>query len=463
MDQNESAPIGQGTWSDRLLRGAREGISPVRRVVDGLRRDPLYRTSLLLVGDGVLIGAFSGLFLVIATHVWKPHSIGVVSALFGATGLIESFALLGLPAMIVAYLAREPDQALLARGALTISVSVGVVLLAGLWLIPGHFDVPLGKLGTSTPEAVVLTMVLVAGMLVGGVIDPAFLARQEVSWSVGKDVIALAVRFIALGILAGSGTVGYLGVAVIYVSSAALIDLVLIRWRLRRMPRPRKSLGLRLVRAHASFAAGSQTAVLVSYLPTSLLPIMVLSRLGSAAAAYAAIPVTIISFLVVVPAMTAQSLFAEITAHPEEFLVPIRKALRAVYIFTLPIALVFIVVAPNILQLFGHGYSVHGSDLLRWGAASSIFFCLNYISDIVLLARKLVAAYVTANVVGAAFVLTSLFIAVRHGLGWLGLGWFVGQACYCAVSCIILATYVGRRNLLPTLRHMWRSVGTSET
>lgn len=429
----------------------------MRRVVAGLRRDSLHRTSLLLIGDGVLLGAFSGVFLVIATHVWKPHSIGVVSALFGATGLIESFALLGLPAMMVAYLAREPDQALLARGALTISISVGIVLLTGLWLIPGHFDVPLGKLGTSTPEAVLLTVVLVSGMLVGGVIDPAFLARQEVSWSVGKDMIALVIRFVALAILAGSGTVGYLGVAVIYVSSAALIDLALVRWRLRRMPRPHKTLGLRLVRAHASFAAGSQTAVLVSYLPASLLPIMVLSRLGSADAAYAAIPVTIISFLVVVPSMTAQSLFAEITAHPEEYMVPIRKALRAAYIFTLPIALVFIVVAPSILQLFGHEYSVHGSDFLRWGAASSVFFCLNYISDIVLLARKLVAAYVTANVVGAVFVLASLFIAVRHGLNWLGLGWFVGQACYCAVSCLILASYVGRKNLLPTLRHLWQT------
>jgi O-antigen/teichoic acid export membrane protein len=456
MDGNEPAPVEQRMGLGRVIREF-----SLRRIVDHLRRDPLYRTSLLLVGDGILLGAFSGLYLVIATHVWQPHSIGVVSALFGATGLIESFALLGLPAMIVAYLAREPDQALLARGALTISVSVGLALLAGLWLIPGHFDVPLGRLGTSTPVAVTLTMVMVAGMLVGGVIDPAFLARQEVSWSVGKDMTALVIRFIALAILAGTGTVGYLGVAVTYVSSAALIDLVLLRWRLRRMPRPRKTLGLRLVRAHASFAAGSQTAVLVSYLPTSLLPIMVLSRLGSSDAAYVAIPITIISFLVVVPAMTAQSLFAEIAAHPEEFLVPIRKALRAVYIFTLPIALVFIVIAPNILQLFGHGYSVHGSDFLRWAAASSVFFCLNYISDIVLLARKHVAAYVTANVVGAVFVLVSLFVAVLHGLDWLGPGWFVGQACYCTVSCFILATYVGRKNLLPTLRQMWHKPSES--
>jgi O-antigen/teichoic acid export membrane protein len=186
-----------------------------------------------------------------------------------------------------------------------------------------------------------------------------------------------------------------------------------------------------------------------------LLPLIVLSRLGPTDAAYAAIPVIIIGILIVVPAMTAQSLFAELAGHPEEILVPVRKALRSAYIVTLPLAVVVIGVAPLLLQLFGHGYSVHGRDLLRWGAASSVFFCLNYISDIVLLARKLVTAYVIANVVGSVFVLVSLYLSVSYGLGGLGLGWFIGQACYCAVSCVVLTTYVGRQNLPMVIRQIW--------
>jgi O-antigen/teichoic acid export membrane protein len=379
-----------------------------------------------------------------------------VSAIFGAAGLLETAALLGLPAMIVAYLAREPDQALMVRGALLISVSTGAALLATMWLIPGHAGVPLAKLGIDTPWAVALTMALVVGTLIEAVVDPAFLARQEVSWSVGKDLAAVIFRFLALAVLAGTGTAGYLGTAVVYVSTGALIDLVLLRWRIRRMPRPRASLGLGLVRPHVRFAAGNQIAVLVSILPLSLIPLLVLSRFGPAAAAYAAIPVMVIGFVNVVPSMTAQSLFAEIAAHPDEFLAPIRKALRGAYIVTIPLAVIVIAVAPRLLQLFGHGYSVHGRNLLRWGAASSVFYGLNYVSDIVLLSRKLVAGYVTANVIGTALVLLSLFVAVSHGLGELGVGWFVGQACYCGVSCTVLAWYVGRRNLLPALRQMLR-------
>jgi O-antigen/teichoic acid export membrane protein len=154
-----------------------------------------------------------------------------------------------------------------------------------------------------------------------------------------------------------------------------------------------------------------------------------------------------------VPSMTAQSLFAEMSAHPEEMVEPVRKALRAAYVVTLPLALITIVIAPFLLNLFGHAYSVEGHVFLRWGAASSVFFCFNYISDIVLLARKFVRAYVVANVVGTAFVMLSLFLGVHHGLGALGVAWFVGQGCYCTVSCVVLARNVGWRNLLSVIRY----------
>lgn len=452
----------RGLWkadSEGARRGlisSRVGVPAIRRYVHALRQDNLHRTSALLIGDGLLLGGLGALFLLIATHVWDPRSIGTVSAIYGATGLIQAVALLGMPAMIVANLAKEPDQALMVRGALVASTSVGVILLAGLWLIPNHLGVPFSKLGVSTPIAVVLSAVLVLASISGSIVDQAFLARQEVSWTLGKDMTAVVIRFVALAILAGTVAAGYLGVAVIYSGSAAAIDLALLRWRVRRLPRERVSLGLRQVRPHVKLAAGYQVAVLASLIPSSLLPLIVLSRLGAAAAAYTAIPLTFVGVLNIVPSMTAQSLFAEISAHPEELMKPIGKALRASYAITVPLAVFVIVLGPRLLQLFGHGYSVHGSDLVRWGAASSFFFCLNYVSDYVLLARKLVTAYVFANVVGSACVLVSILIAVNHGLSGLGLGLFIGQVLYCGVSCATLAWYVGRKNLPSALRELRR-------
>ncbi len=444
----------QGLYS-HVLPLARKLVSSARRSIRALRDDRLGRTSFLLVADSLFLGAMGGLFVVIATHVWEPRSIGVVAAILSANGLVVIAAGLGMPDTIIAHLAQEPDQALMVRGALSISVPVGVALVSALWIIPGHLGVPLDKLGVSAPWAVTLTLVFVIASVIGIVIDPAFLARQEVSWTVGKDISSIAVRYVALFLLAGTETVGYFEVAVIYVVFAASVDLVLARRRLSRLPRPRFSLGLARVRRHAGFAAGNQVAVLVAVLPPYLLPIIVLSRLGAASAAYVAIPTTIFSVLTLVPSMTAQSLFAELSAHPDVMYEPIRRALRGAYIVTLPLCAVTIVIAPYLLNLFGHGYSIHGQVFLRWGAASSIFFCFNYVSDIVLLARKIVRGYVLANVVGTGFVLLSLFFGVRHGLGALGIAWFVGQACYCAVSCVVLSHFTGTRNLLRVVRSVF--------
>jgi hypothetical protein len=83
---------------------------------------------------------------------------------------------------------------------------------------------------------------------------------------------------------------------------------------------------------------------------TSLLPVIVLARLGAASAAYVAIPMHVLAILTVVPSMTAQSFFAEMAAHPEESVEPVRKALRGVYIATLPLDVV--TVRPQSAQPF---------------------------------------------------------------------------------------------------------------
>ena len=455
---------GRSSGSGSRLRNAKVQVGDrirasrikVTHAMVALRQDRLYRTSVLLVADNLLLGVLGGLFYLIATRMWAPQSIGVVAAMSGALSLVVVASTLGMPSTIVAYLASEPDQALMVRGALLATIPTGVALLAVLWLIPGHLGVPLTRLGVSTPWAVVLTLVLVVSDLLAAVIDPAFLARQEVSWSVGKDLAAMAFRFSLLFILTTRGTAQYLEVAVYYVASSAFLDLILLRWRIGRSSRHDRSFGVALIRSRARFAAGNQVAVLVSMLPTSLLPIIVLGHHGASSAAFVTIPMTIFGALTVVPSRTAQSLFAELSAHPEQLLEPIRKALRGAYLVTLPIAFLLIVAAPYLLDLFGRGYSSHGQNLLRWGAASSVFYCLNYVSDFVLLARKKVAAYLVANIVGTGFVLLSLLVAVDQGLGALGIGWFVGQGFYCAVSCIVLGWYVGRDDLLSTVRFMLR-------
>jgi hypothetical protein len=64
-----------------------------------------------------------------------------------------------------------------------------------------------------------------------------------------------------------------------------------------------------------------------------------------------------------------------------------------------------------------------------------VFFYLNYVSDIVLLAHKMVDAYVTANVIGTGAVLLSLFFAVHHAWTRWGLAGFSDEAAI--AQCLV--------------------------
>jgi hypothetical protein len=430
----------------------RQGVG--RRLVSAVRGDRVYRTSVLLIGDNLALGLLGGLLTLIVARHWSPAAIGIVAAITGALGPLTTAAALGLPSTVVAYLAGERDQALALRGALTAVVSVGVILLAIVWFLPHHLGLPVSRLGLAAPVALLMLVLYVACSLIVAVCDPAFLARQEVGWTVGKDMTSMAVRYAAMLALIGSGARGLFLIDVIYTCTAAIIDLALIRWRLHRAPRPRFTLGLHWLRTHARFAGGAQVATLVAMLPTALLPVFVLARLGATSAGFVAVAMQILGVLTIVPSMTASSLFAELAAYPDSFVEPIRKALRAAYLVTLPLALLMVVAAPWILGLFGPVYAEHSVGFLRWGAAGSIFFCFNYVSDIVLLGRKRVAAYVVVNVAGTVAVLVSVWVALGFGLDALGPGWFVGQAGYCVVSIIVLARYVGLRKIPATFAAM---------
>jgi hypothetical protein len=57
------------------------------------------------------------------------------------------------------------------RGALLITIPVGIALLTTVWLLSGHVGVPLTDIGVSIPWAVTLTIVYVVVSLIGAVID----------------------------------------------------------------------------------------------------------------------------------------------------------------------------------------------------------------------------------------------------------------------------------------------------
>jgi O-antigen/teichoic acid export membrane protein len=431
----------------------------LRRWLAAARADPLTRTSGLLIGDQIALAAIGAICTVLSTRFWVPSAVGAVAAVTGPLTILVLASTLGMPSTVVRFLASETRQAALIAQALLVTGTLALIGAMLVAFVPGHLGVPVDQVGLHGLVIPLLVAVYMLASLVVAVVDPAYIARQEVSFMVAKDMAASAVRVIVLLILSASGAGGLFLVAVLYVACSAGMDLVILSGRLSRARAVSGERRLGRLRQHSSFALGSHISIVVSNVPIYILPALAAGLIGTAASAYVAIPLQLMSLLTVVPSMTGQSLLAELSRRPEDVLTPTIKALRGAYAATLPCAAFVLVAAPEVMLVFGSRYAAHGAAFLRWAAAGSVFFVFNYVSDVTLLARHKVRDYFVVNVAGTIAIMALVGVALSAGLHWLGPAWFVGQACYAALSAVVLFRRAGRarvregaRMLLPALR-----------
>jgi O-antigen/teichoic acid export membrane protein len=432
-------------------RSPPNGIHPTRwlRVVF---RHRLYRNSALLVLDNGLLGLAGGVFALVIAHFWAPSAIGAVAAINGILMIITALAAFGLPSMLLRYIASELDQRRLLRHAILITSFIGVGLVLLVFTVAPETTRPFSEFHSGRLELLLTAAVLVGSNSITNVCDPSLLSSQNVKWILVKDQSAMAVRFGLLAVmifLFKRTPIALLAVAAVYATFGAGFDLITLHKLLAPPPPP--SLGSTTnerrspLRGRLGFTLGNYLATVTALVPTTLLPTFVNFHLGSAAAGYVSISMLLVGGLVIVPSMTAQSLFAELAVMVDFSVAPVRRALQASYLATVPVAILVAYKAHAILSLFGRAYAAHATSFLAWAALSAIFFAFNYVGDVVLLSRNKVRAYLFVNVLGALSVVLGILVGMRYGLRGAGVGFFVGQAAYCLISTLTLVVYAVRR------------------
>jgi O-antigen/teichoic acid export membrane protein len=450
-------PFQSETPAPELAAARPRGPRAVRRIVDTVRADALTRSSTLLVADYLVIGLIGGICSVIMARGWSPRDVGAVGGIAGAVALIVTASSTGIASTITRFLGSEHNQRRFVLEAILLGVSVGLALSALVAFIPGHIGVPVHNLGVSDPIVFCLIGAYVASAIIVAVTDPAFLSRKEVSYSVGKDVTASIARISVMLVLLGTGAVGLFGASIGYVAIAAFIDLGLIAWRLRNVGAERSILRFELMRERIRFAVGSHTAALVAAVPSALVVTIVAAHLGPRSAAYVAVPLAVATYITIIPFMTSQALLAELSGTEIDVAGTATRALRLSYAGTLPAAAAILLLAPYVLLIYGHSYSEHGSGILRWAAAATVFSTFNYVGDTVLLARQKMAAYNVVNVVGSGAILVCVVCAVMAGPEWVGPALFAGQALYATASVAMLLRYGTMKQALSAARRLtWR-------
>jgi O-antigen/teichoic acid export membrane protein len=181
------------------------------------------------------------------------------------------------------------------------------------------------------------------------------------------------------------------------------------------------------------YALANWVSGAASLLPLALAPSLLLTRSGAETAAYAAIPLLLLTFLTLPPAVVARTLFAEASRHPERTGALTRRGLLLAFAGSSAALLGSVIAGPLVLSVFGADYAAEGSELLLLLAVASLIAVPNYFIDAVLNVRRDTTGYAVVNVAGSGAVALAVLL-LTYDLVSLGTAWIAGQAAYLAIA-----------------------------
>jgi O-antigen/teichoic acid export membrane protein len=416
-----------------------------------LLTDHLVRNSLYLVLSSGVQAALGFVFWIIAARLFSAADVGIASSLITATALIAYLALLGLNSTLVRYLpgARDPDG-LITAGLLLVALSGAGIALIYLLLTPAI--APRLAFVEHRPLLAIGFVMLTGAAAVNLLTDSIFIASRRADYAALTDGGIGGITKIVFAVaLVGTGAYGLFAASVGGFAAAAVASLVLMITALRWRPTLRKP--LRTLRPLLRFSAANYAGNVFSLLPTLVVPLIVLDRIGAPEAAYYFVAFQVATLLYAATYAVGQTFLAEGSHADEDWEELLRRSRRVLTALCLPGCLVLIAAAHWVLLAFGPRYSQNGTLCLILLVVAAIPIAMNtWLQTVLRLLGQLRPIVVSNGVYGVA-ICGLAWVLAPYGLNALTAAWVVGALLGTAAAAVPCMTALRHRRAAMLPRH----------
>jgi O-antigen/teichoic acid export membrane protein len=400
-------------------------------------RIPLYNNALFLLATYSTSAILGLVFWAIVARIYSTEEMGLGSALISVAGFLCFIASLGLGETLIRFLPdNRKTRYQLVNYSLTLSglaaVFIAMVFVIGipLWSPALHF-----VLDDFLFLFAIVFFVMAATIY--NQVGVIYIALRSSRFLFFQNLIANVLRLILVVVLANFVTVlGIFSSWGIATMIAAAVAVCYFLPGLQSGYRPAPTLRSHMTSEIRHFSFANYISNGLWNLPTWLLPLIVVNRLGSQANAYFFASWAISGLLFAIPGTISTSLFAEGSNQNGSLAKHVRRSLKLISFFLIPAAVFVALLGGRLLFLFGEGYSKEATNLLLVLVFSTFPLSINAVYLGIARVRKNLRQIIVITFAIAFIDLVLSYFLIPHlGLMGIAAAWLLSQSV-CALAAI---------------------------
>ncbi len=392
---------------------------------------PLYYNAYALIMNNAVTSGLGLVYWALAARLYTTQQVGLNSAIVSLMIFLSTLAQLNLTGALTRFIPRAGTSTIkLVFYSYASSLFVCLIVSITFLVIP-TIGVPEQSSLRDDPT---LTLWFVLANLIWCIFalqDSVLMGLRQSIWVLVENSIFSLLKIVLLVLFAFSFQ--SFGIFASWTISVAA-SLVPINWLIFRHLIPRHVVHsqpddeLLNWRNVIKFVAGDYLGSLFATMAIRLLPLLVFAQLGASANAYFYLAWTIGFSLHLVATYMATSLTVEGANEQMNLEFYSRRTLINMARLILPMVLVMLIAAPNVLQILGSTYALEGTTLLQLLVLSVIPSSVNaFYMGVARVRRQIKGMILVQGLLAALILLLSNWLLPILGVNGVGVAWLASQ------------------------------------
>jgi O-antigen/teichoic acid export membrane protein len=380
------------------------------------------------------ISAFFGfIFWIVIAHRFKTSSVGLATTLLSLSSLISLLGLSGFDTTFIRFLPKSKDRNGQINSGLAISAIVSCIISIIFCLF-----IPLlaPRLNFIWHNIFYVTSFILVTILTtwNTLTNSIFIAYQNTSYVFIINFVFSFIRMCSPFLVSHGGPMTIFVITGISQAINVILSFFILSRKFSYTP----SLNLvkRPLKEMLYYSISAYSANILNLIPDSILPIIVLDKLGPDSAAYFYVAFTVANIVYTIAFSTSQVLLAEASHHERSLNSLVKKGFKIESRLLVPVIILLLFICPFILHLFGQRYQNNATTLLRLMLISGLAIMIYSLMNFIFKYMKILKGMVLMTLVNAVSIITISLFLTKFGLSGIGISWLSGSVIAVIVGLI---------------------------